>query len=65
MIINKRKIIFILIIVIATPILLLIFYKPDRVIAPGLFGFTRIEKGLYLDEPQRADEARWLWATAL
>lgn len=65
MVINKRKIIFILIIVIAIPILLFAFYKPSRVIWPGIFGLTRIEKGLYLDEPQRADEARWLWATAL
>ncbi len=61
----KRKIIITIVILITVPVLFLAFYKPGRVILPEAFGFTRIEKGLYLDEPARAEEARLLQEKAL
>lgn len=55
-----KKIVFIIAILLLVPILLFLFHRPIRVIFPEIVGFVKIEEGLYLDEENRAEEARVL-----
>jgi hypothetical protein len=62
----KRIVIIIIVLaVVLIPVLLLVIHKPARVIIPEVIGFNRVDKGLYIDDMKRMEEARLLRNQAL
>jgi hypothetical protein len=61
----KRIVIIITLLFASIPILLLVIHKPARIIIPEVLGFNRVDKGLYIDDMRRMEEARLLRDQAL